>query len=240
MMIMMFAWRLLSNNTRFWVQRVLVPTITVIGVVGNTITIVIMTRRRMRSSTNWYLAALAITDMIYLIFTFILSLKHYPNARHTDYYFYWHCFPFLLMITDAASNSSAWLTVTFTIERYIAVCHPIRGKVICTESRAKKVIFCVFLICVSVTLPTPFEWVVIMKQDPITNATVLEAVESNLGLSVTYRNIYYQLSVFLFVVIPFVLLVVFNNFLIRSVHLSNKQRAQMVMAKGELELEPKF
>lgn len=73
----------------------------------------------MRSSTNWYLAALAIFDMIYLIFTFILSLKHYPNAHDINYYLYWYMFPFSMMITDAASNTSVWLTVTFTIERYI-------------------------------------------------------------------------------------------------------------------------
>lgn len=90
-----------------------------VGIIGNSITMVIMTRRRMRSSTNWYLAALAIFDMIYLIFTFILSLKHYPNAHDINYYLYWYMFPFSMMITDAASNTSVWLTVTFTIERYI-------------------------------------------------------------------------------------------------------------------------
>lgn len=93
----------------------------VVGIVGNTITMVIMTRRRMRSSTNWYLAALAIFDMLYLIFTFVLSLKHYPNAYDVAYYAYWYMIPFSHMITDAASNTSVWLTVTFTIERSVEV-----------------------------------------------------------------------------------------------------------------------
>lgn len=35
---------------------------------------------------------------------------------------------------------SIYLTVSFTLERYISVCHPLRGQVLCTESRAKKVI----------------------------------------------------------------------------------------------------
>ena len=38
--------------SRFWVQRVLVPTVVLIGVLGNLVTIYILTRRPMRSSTN--------------------------------------------------------------------------------------------------------------------------------------------------------------------------------------------
>lgn len=36
--------------------------------------------------------------------------------------------------------TSIYLIVSFTLERYISVCHPLRGQVLCTESRAKKVI----------------------------------------------------------------------------------------------------
>lgn len=71
------------DQSRFWIQRVLVPIIMVIGVIGNGITIVIMTRRRMKSSTNSYLAALATFDMLYLICTFVLSIKYYPNIENT-------------------------------------------------------------------------------------------------------------------------------------------------------------
>lgn len=205
----------------------------VVGVLGNSITIAIMTRRRMRSSTNWYLTALATFDMLYLIATFLLSLKHYPNAHNSEYFWYWYTLPWTMMLADTSSNTSVWLTVTFTIERYIAVCHPIKGKVICTESRAKKVCFGVFLICFSVTLPTPFEWKVVAKSEPFTNTTTYSATFSDLGNNETYKNIYYQLNVLLFTLIPLKLLTIFNFFLIRSVNLANKQRERMMAANGK-------
>lgn len=218
-------------GTRFWVQRVLVPLIMVIGVIGNTITIVIMTRRRMRSSTNNYLASLAIFDMLYLIFIFVLSFAQYPNLNEPKYHYYWTLWPVSLMITDACSNSSVWLTVTFTIERFIVVSHPIKGKAICTESRSRKVVFCVVLICFTYTLPTPFEWLVIEKLNPETNSTILVPSLSDLGRNTVYKSIYYWLTAALFVFVPLLLLFFFNSFLIRSVHISRKQRSDMTQSK---------
>ena len=228
------------DGSRFWIQRVLVPLLMVIGAIGNTITIIIMTRRRMRSSTNNYLAALATFDMLYLVFIFVLSLSHYPHIHDSSFIhdLYWQMKPFSLMITDCCSNCSVWLTVTFTIERYIVVSHPIKGKVICTESRARKVILCVFLICFAYTLPTPFEWIVIQEFDQSQNMTMMKLDLSDLGKNSTYRTVYSWLFSALFVFVPLLLLGIFNSFLIRSVHVSRKARTHMTQSKGHTSNTP--
>lgn len=218
----------LLESSRFWIQRVLVPIITLIGVIGNTVTIVIMTRRRMRSSTNNYLAALAIVDMLYLLGGFALSLKHYEFIQEKGLFIYFRCFPFLILLTDTCSNTSVWLTATFTVERYIAVCHPIKGKVLCTESRARKAVIGVVVFCFALTLPTPFEYAVVEENDPATNMTRVSLSYSEFGRNELYKKIYYWLTVVLFTLVPFCLLAVFNAFLVRSVHISRRQRSKMV------------
>lgn len=181
----------------------------------------------MRSSTNVYLAALAIFDMLYLIITFVMSLSHYPRVTNPEFYLYWRFRPFAYMLTDACSNTSVWLTVTFTFERFIAVSYPIRGKVLCTESRAKKAIIGVALICFACTTPTPFEWTIIQETNTETNVTILREDFSDLGNNRLYKTIYYWFTVVVFILIPLFLLAIFNSFLIRSVHLSKKTRKTM-------------
>ena len=90
--------------SRYVVQRVLVPLVLVVGVVGNAVTIVVLTRRQMRSSTNLYLTALAISDLLYLVFIFSLSIRHHPGMDLPHHWLYWHYFRYALWLTDASSE----------------------------------------------------------------------------------------------------------------------------------------
>ncbi|XP_076264510.1 proctolin receptor isoform X2 [Rhynchophorus ferrugineus] len=149
---------IILEGSRFWFQKVLVPIMVCIGVTGNTVTVMVLTRRRMRSSTNIYLSALAIADIIHLFFVFLLSFKHYNNINDRKYELYWRFYGLSHWLCDAASSTSVWLTVSFTIERYIAVCHPMKGKYFCTENRAKTVIVIVYIFCILTTASTTFEY----------------------------------------------------------------------------------
>ncbi|GAB0096745.1 hypothetical protein DMENIID0001_123080 [Sergentomyia squamirostris] len=146
------------KSLRYCFQRILVPCVVIIGVLGNFVTVIVLTRRRMRCSTNVYLTALAVADIVFLLFNFILSLQHYPNINRAKYELYWRTYGLAHWFCDASSYSSIYLTVSFTIERYIAVCHPIRGQILCTESRAKRVIAVVVVLCFLLTGTTSFEY----------------------------------------------------------------------------------
>lgn len=63
------------------------------------------------------------------------------------------------------ASTSIWLTVAFTVERYIAVCHPMRGRLLCTEQRARRAVILVWVFCVAATSSVPWEHNVILHQD---------------------------------------------------------------------------
>lgn len=57
----------------------------------------------MRCTTNIYLTALAITDIAYLTFVLILSLKHYEYIKyHCE--LYWSLYGFIVWLCDACGK----------------------------------------------------------------------------------------------------------------------------------------
>lgn len=95
---------LFQEGSRFWIQRVLVPIVVLVGVTGNFVTMVVLTRRRMTSSTNTYLTALAVADLLYLLGLMYLSFENYPSISHVDYMWYWKSWRYALWFTDATSK----------------------------------------------------------------------------------------------------------------------------------------
>ncbi|XP_033170840.1 uncharacterized protein LOC117147871 [Drosophila mauritiana] len=143
-------------EVRHVVQRILVPCVFVIGLLGNSVSIYVLTRKRMRCTTNIYLTALAITDIAYLTCQLILSLQHYDYPKY-HFKLYWQLYGYFVWLCDSFGYISIYIAVCFTIERFIAIRYPLKRQTFCTESLAKKVIAAVAIFCLLSTLSTAFE-----------------------------------------------------------------------------------
>jgi len=103
------------SSMRFVVQIILVPLVMLIGVCGNSITIIVLTRRNMRSSTNYYLTALALSDLLYLVLFFVLSLRHHQGMNTPGTWFYWHFYRFGIWLVDASSEYNGFILALIVV-----------------------------------------------------------------------------------------------------------------------------
>ncbi|KAH8278527.1 hypothetical protein KR018_004532, partial [Drosophila ironensis] len=122
------------------------------GVIGNISTcIVIKKNRSMHTATNYYLFSLAISD-------FLLLLSGVPQ----EVSFIWSKYPYVFgeyfcigrgLLAETSANATVLTITAFTVERYIAICHPFLGQAMSKLSRAIRIIVLVWILAVITAIP---------------------------------------------------------------------------------------
>ena len=219
--------------TRFIVLKIIMPIVIAFGIVGNVMNVCVLTQRWMRSSTNRYLTSLAVCDVLYLCFVLTLILDRLNSSLTTNRAFLIYKYHVGYPFANLWSNTGVWVTLTFTIERYINVCYPIHGKRWCTPTRAKFVICFVFFAAAMFTFPCFFQYKIIEKRDQ-GNETVHTRDDTDFGAHPINTVGYTWLSQTLFTFLPIVLLSVFNCMLIRTVTKASKRRSEMSCVQASL------
>ncbi|XP_062894712.1 probable G-protein coupled receptor 139 [Mobula hypostoma] len=141
------------------VQTILYVFIAVFGVPVNLVAIVILSRRKCGLSicTTRYLVAMAAADLLTIIFEIILF-------RIKKYYFmssFLNISP-MCSVTDvlrfAATDCSVWFTVTFTFDRFVAICCQKLKTKYCTGKTAAVVLTTTGVLFCLKNIPRYFLW----------------------------------------------------------------------------------
>ncbi|KAL4218111.1 hypothetical protein ACF0H5_022847 [Mactra antiquata] len=216
--------------TRLVVQKYLVPFFVTCGIVGNFFNIVVLVNPKMRTSTNVYLMSLAFCDSFYLLVTLTLSFMHCSNKNLPEAAFRY--IPFARVFSDLFANTAVWLTVCFTLERYIAVAMPMKGKAWCTVKKAKIAIGIIFLSCFVNTFPEFFETKIVKVYENKTEASWhFNCRYTDFAKTASYQFGYYWWFVAVFTFTPLILLALFNSLLLKTVWEANKKRQELSQSR---------
>ena len=218
----------LSIQLEFYLNGVVAVCVIFLGLVGNCLTVVVLTRKTMRSSTNFFLTGLALWDMMVLLCTLLLMTLSHFSASYKEIvqpYIVVYIYPLALV----AQTSTVWITVSFTVERYIAVCHPLKAARMCSINRARIVIISVSVVSFLYNMTRWFEYEIFQLENDnstgMTSAVNFRGTE--LGNNILYNKIYYSFYLFIMFVIPLSSLAIFNTCLIHAVKKSQKQQKDM-------------
>lgn len=216
----------------FWSNGILLNLVGVLGILGNILSMIILSRPQMRSSINYLLIGLARCDTV-LILTSILLFgvpAIYPYTGYLRYY-YLRLLPEISRVVYplamSAQTASVYLTLTVTLERYVAVCHPLRARALCTYGRARIYVVVIIIFSICYNIPRFFE-VDLSEYNDREFGFVYCITASDMRADESYINIYIHWLYLIFIYfIPFLSITFFNSMIYRQVRKANRERQRL-------------
>lgn len=226
------------STFEFVTEGAMVTGIGLLGIVANIISLVILSRPQMRSSVNCGLQGLAVFDTVVLICAVLmLGLKKLGSRvqflRIYSLAISPYVIPFAYPIGLIAQTGSVWTTVAVTVERYIAVCHPLKAKSMCTYRRARLFNAIIMTMSIIYNIPRFLEVEHAEIYSAELNRTIYKVVASQLRVNKLYYEVYHiWLYLLVMYFIPFLVLTILNIYIWRTVRRANRER-QILSRKQE-------
>ncbi|GFG30521.1 hypothetical protein Cfor_01849, partial [Coptotermes formosanus] len=168
------------------------------GLVGNVVTCIVIARNKhMHTATNYYLFSLAVSDLLLLV-----------SGLPQEMYCIWSRYPYVFgevfcvlrgLAAETSANATVLTITAFTVERYVAICHPFLSHTMSKLSRAVKLILVIWIVSLAFAVPQAFQFGIVVGNTP-------EMV------TCTFKNVIiahsFELSTFLFFVMPMTLITV--------------------------------
>ncbi|XP_050426325.1 sex peptide receptor [Adelges cooleyi] len=214
------------------------PVLLMVTIVANTLIVVVLSRRHMRTPTNVVLMCMALSDMFTLLFPapwlfYMYTLgNHYKPLTPVESCYAWYAMN--EVIPTMFHTASIWLTLALAVQRYIYVCHAPVARTWCTMPRVLK---CVAWISIMASLhqstrfvdrvyePVKISW---RGQDSVIVCRMKHAywVEHYITLDV-YFTFYYAFRVIFVHTGPCISLVVLNLCLCRAMRDAQLKRDKL-------------
>ena len=206
---------------RFVCEVCLSLPIAVFGICGNILAFVVLCRQKQRLTTSVLLQALAVADTLVLISAILLRSMRYVGWDAFDNV-YDYIFVVLYPCVYFFRLADTWLTVMLTIDRYIAVCHPLQAQHLCTLRRTYITITTIILGTFVFSFPRFFEY-------ELTDKFSAGFIRTDLILNQIY-TFAYRVSLFFLAMylVPMMLLVVLNIRLLCTLRRAYRHRHSMI------------
>ncbi|XP_014214332.1 FMRFamide receptor [Copidosoma floridanum] len=212
----------------FLIYGLLLNAVSFLGIVGNTISMIVLSRPQMKSSINYLLIGLATCDTILILLSVLVyglsGIYAYTGCLFNyKFYVYPKIVRYLYPLSTTAQMATVYLTLTVTMERYVAVCHPLKARSLCTYGRARTALALIVLGSVLYNLPKLWEVELSEEVHSTRNVTIFCIVPTELRENKLYIAIYVHWSYFfVYYAFPFVALVIFNVAIYKRVRRANR------------------
>ncbi|XP_067855794.1 probable G-protein coupled receptor 139 [Heptranchias perlo] len=232
----------LDNRIRYalsGIQVIYYPLLAAVGVSVNLLTIVILSRGKcgLSKCVTRYLVAMAAADLLVVIIDLILRQIPITYKRQLFFLRYVPMCNIHAVLLYAVTDCSVWFTVTFTFDRFVAICCQKLKTKYCTEKTATLLLGTIGLLsCVKNTF-----WYFMysssynLANDPWFCMVPISVMQSRVwGVIELLHNIFTP-------GVPFVLILLLNAFTVRNILVASRARRRLrSRSSGESPSDPEM
>ncbi|XP_059165493.1 thyrotropin-releasing hormone receptor-like [Physella acuta] len=202
------------------IKIIVEPIFLCIGILGILLTLSVLTRKFMSNSCNCYLTALAVGDLMMLLVMCSKNLmEQYADCRIASSAHMALFTSYSTIAMETFQYLTVGVTVMLAVERYLAICHPMRAMGMCTIKRARIIIAILFLITFTVLSPKFLDLQLTNAKEPITGETLLTITHAYYYNNALYT---YIVTVSLLTVLPLLTLLILNGRIIYEIRRSSR------------------
>ena len=220
------------NQFDYVTECYLVLVVATFGLLGNTLSIIVMNKDKERQETLFLLQILAIADSFYLT----LCLLRYPMKYFVSINNYYMMQVYVYPSLKCAQTSAVWSMLLVTVDRYIYICEPLKAQQKFSYRGRRIMAAVVFIFAFLYNLPRFFDSCLMAFVDICTNTKIITMVYSpTFNAGNIYLNVYVYGMYILFLYLgPLLTLVILNAKLIGAIKKSRLRHQRLpICNKGE-------
>lgn len=202
----------------------LFPIICTLGIVGNVLIFMVFVTTKPRTSTTVFLTTLALSDTIKLLCDFLYFIVVYLESigdTKSSQLVFATLYPYAHYILNFSLCNTAWLTVAVAVERYIFMKWPERANIICNSTRSTITCIIIWICSMIVAVPFVLRYKHYERADGMKDITV-----SALWQVDQFTNTYVWVQNIVRSIIPLIVLVILNTWIIRALARLSKHHMQ--------------
>lgn len=217
----------LCLNFSFYLNTVLIGVLCLLGLAGNTLSIVVLQRDKHNEVAAFLLQTLAVADNALLLVSFVVltvfvGIGPLPSAKASILPAVPYLKKYVNPLGYVTKFMTVWTTVLLAVNRFLAVYKPFAFDRILTIRRAKIQVTIVVVSSILLNVPRFFQYDVVYQTNS-RNETEEVSVRSAFGKNKLIEMIYFNV-IYTTVILgaPILLLVCFNTLLVRRLRISMK------------------
>ena len=164
------------TDPAFYVEGVSISVLGILGIFGNLLALIVLSRPNLRDVFHQLLFAVASFDLMYIV---VGGVNYTFKAFNANSDVYVYLYPHIIHpFTHIAATGVIFMTVAITIERYLGLCHPFLP-----HTSRKAWYYVVPVVIISVTMNVPKFLEIEHRWDPVTDTETNKTIEM-----ISYRS----------------------------------------------------